>query len=102
MIDLKSINLIKPIEKFDEKKLTKNDKNLKEATEDFEAVIIKILLDAQDKTIDREDSMFYGGNGEDIFRSMLNDERSKSMSKSGEFGLAKLMYEQLSKNNLKK
>ena len=89
MIDLKSINLIKPIEKFDEKKLTKNDKNLKEATEDFEA-------------IDREDSMFYGGNGEDIFRSMLNDERSKSMSKSGEFGLAKLMYEQLSKNNLKK
>ena len=46
--------------------------------------------------------MFYGGNGEDIFRSMLNDERSKSMSKSGEFGLAKLMYEQLSKNNLKK
>ena len=102
MIDLKSINLIKPIEKFDEKKLTKNDKNLKEATEDFEVVFIKILLDAQDKTIDREDSMFYGGNGEDIFRSMLNDERSKSMSKSGEFGLAKLMYEQLSKNNLKK
>lgn len=102
MIDLKSINLIKPMEKFDEKKLTKNDKNLKEATEDFEAVFIKILLDAQDKTIDREGSMFYGGNGEDIFRSMLNDERSKSMSKSGEFGLAKLMYEQLSKNNLKK
>ena len=102
MIDLKSINLIKPIEKFDEKKLTKNDKNLKEATEDFKAVFIKILLDAQDKTIDREDSMFYGGNGEDTFRSMLNDERTKSMSKSGEFGLAKLMYEQLSKNNLKK
>ena len=102
MIDLKSINLIKPIEKFDEKKLTKNDKNLKKATEDFEAVFIKILLDAQDKTIDREDSMFYRGNGEDIFRSMLNDERSKSMSKSGEFGLAKLMYDQLSKNNLKK
>jgi len=98
MIDLKSVNLIKPLEKLDEKKLTKNDKSLKEATEDFESIFIKMLLDAQDKTIDREDSLFYGGNGEDIFRGMLNEERSKSMAKSGEFGLAKLMYEQLSRN----
>ena len=98
MIDLKSVNLIKPIEKFDEKKLTKNEKNLKEATEDFESIFIKLLLDAQDKTIDREDSMFYGGNGEDIFRGMLNEERAKGMAKSGEFGLAKLMYDQLSRN----
>lgn len=98
MIDLKSINLIKPLEKIDEKKLTKSDKNLKAATEDFESIFIKMLLDAQDKTVDREDSLFSGGNGEDVFRSMLNEERSKSMAKTGEFGLAKLMYDQLSKN----
>lgn len=98
MIDLKSVNLIKPTEKFDEKKLTKNEKSLKEATEDFESIFIKMLLDAQDKTVDRKDSMFYGGNSEDIFRSMLNEERSKGMAKTGEFGLAKLMYDQLSKN----
>lgn len=98
MIDLKSVNLIKPTEKFDEKKLTKNEKSLKEATEDFESIFIKMLLDAQDKTVDRKDSMFYGGNSEDIFRSMLNEERAKGMAKTGEFGLAKLMYNQLSKN----
>lgn len=98
MIDLKSVNFVKPINKIDESKLTKNEKSLKEATEDFESIFIKMLLDAQDKTVDREGSMFYGGNSEDIFRGMLNEERSKSMAKSGEFGLAKLMYEQLSKN----
>lgn len=98
MIDLKSINLVKPTQNFDEKKLSKDDKALKQATEEFEAIFIKMLLDAQDKTVDREGSMFYGGNGEDIFRGMLNEERSKTMAKSGEFGLAKLMYEQLSKN----
>lgn len=98
MIDLDSVNLIKPIEKFNEKKLSKDEKALKETTEEFEAIFIKMLLDAQEKTIDRKSSMLYGGNGEDIFRSMLNDERAKSISKSGELGLAKVMYEQLSRN----
>lgn len=97
-MDLKNINLFKPTQSIDEKKLTKNQKNLKAATEDFEAIFIKMLLDAQDKTVDREGSMFYGGNGEDVFRGLLNEERSKSMSKTGEFGLAKIMYNQLSKN----
>lgn len=98
MIDLKNVNFVKPLEKIDEKKLTKNEKSLKEATEEFESIFIKMLLDAQDKTVDRENSMFYGGNSEDIFRSMLNQERSKDLAKTGEFGLAKIMYEQLSKN----
>ncbi len=98
MIDLKSVNFVKPLEKIDDKKLTKSEKSLKEATEEFESIFIKMLLDAQDKTVDRESSMFYGGNSEDIFRSMLNQERSKDLAKSGEFGLAKIMYEQLSKN----
>lgn len=98
MIDLKSVNFVKPTEKFDEKKLTKNEKSLKEATEEFESIFIKMLLDAQDKTVDRENSMFYGGNSEEIFRGMLNGERSKQISKTGEFGLAKLMYDQLSQN----
>jgi len=98
MIDLKSVNFMKPTEKFDEKKLTKDEKSLKQATEDFESIFIKMLLDAQDKTVDRENSMFYGGNSEEIFRGMLNEERSKSIAKTGEFGLAKIMYEQLSKN----
>lgn len=98
MIDLKSVNLIRPTEKIDEKKLNKDEKSLKSATEEFESIFIKMLLDAQDKTVDRENSMFYGGNSEDIYRSMLNSERAKDMSKTGEFGLAKMMYEQLSKN----
>lgn len=99
-MDLKTdyVKLMEPTKKIDETFITKDKKNLKAATQDFESIFIKILLDAQDKTIDRENSMFYGGNGEDIFRGMLNGERAKSMAQTGEFGLAKLMYDQLSKN----
>lgn len=100
MVDLKTnyVNFIKPAKKLDNIELTKDEKALKEATEEFESIFIKMMLDSADKTIDRKSSMFYGGNSEDIFRGLLNEERSKAMAKSGDFGLAKLMYDQLSKN----
>ncbi|MGM0508151.1 MAG: rod-binding protein [Fusobacteriota bacterium] len=77
--------------------LTKEKEKLKQVTEEFEAIFIKMTLDAMDKTVDRKDGLFHGGQSEEIFRDMLNDERSKGMSKSGGFGLAKSMYDQLSK-----
>ncbi len=49
-----------------------------------------------DKTIDKKDSMFYGGNAEDVFQGMLNDERAKEISKSGGIGLSEMIYKQLS------
>lgn len=99
MINLKTdyVKYLKPTTKIDEK-LTKDEEELKKVTEEFESILIKMMLDSADKTIDRKSSMFYGGNSEEIFRGMLNDERAKEMAKSGDFGLAKMMYEQLSKN----
>lgn len=100
MIDLKTnyVNFLKPAQKLENVNLNKDEKALKDATEEFESIFIKMMLDSADKTIDRKSSMFYGGNSEDIFRGLLNEERAKEMAKSGDFGLAKLMYDQLSKN----
>ncbi|BDU50228.1 rod-binding protein [Haliovirga abyssi] len=76
---------------------TKQEKALKKTTEEFESIFLKMMMDEMDKTVDRKNSMFYGGNAEDVFRGMLNQKRADSWSKSGGVGLAKVMYEQLSK-----
>ncbi|TDT71804.1 flagellar protein FlgJ [Hypnocyclicus thermotrophus] len=91
---LKYLNTVK----IPEKKLTKDEKALKETSEEFEALFVKMLLDSMDKTVDKSNNMFYAGNSEEIFKSMLNTEYSKQMAKSSDFGIAKNIYEQLSKN----
>ncbi len=75
---------------------TKEDKELRKVSQDFESLFLKKLFDEMDKTVNREGSLFSGGNAEEIFRGMLNDERAKSISKSGGIGLADLIYKQLS------
>jgi len=68
---------------------------LKEACQDFEAIFIKQMLDSMRKTINRN-GLIQRNMGEDIFEDMLYDEYAKRMAKSGDFGIAELMYKQLS------
>lgn len=85
------------IEKNKTNKIENKEKeDLKKVSQDFEALFLKKLFDEMDKTVDRKNSLFDGGNAEEIFRGMLNDERAKSISKSGGIGLADLIYKQLS------
>jgi Rod binding domain-containing protein len=74
-------------------------KKLKKAAQDFESVFFQQLLTALDKTIDRSNEMFSGGQAEDTFRGMMNQEVAKlataSPAGSG-FGLAQTVYQQLS------
>ena len=79
-------------------KIEKKDKKLEKVAQDFEAIFIKKLFDEMDKTIDRKNSLFYGGEAEDIFRGMLNEERAKDMAKTGGIGLSEIIYKQLSRN----
>ena len=76
-----------------------DDKKLKQASKDFEAVFVNQMLEAMDKTVDRENSFLNGGSSEEYFRGMLNEEISKSMTNrvggSG-FGLAEAIYRQMS------
>ena len=68
---------------------------LKDACRDFEALFIKQMLDTMRKTVNKS-GMLDGGMAEDVFEDMLYDEYSKSMADTGSFGIARLMYSELS------
>lgn len=76
-------------------------KKLKQAAQEFEAIFVQQLLDAMDKTVDRENSILSGGSSEQYFRGMLHEEIAKSMTTglggSG-FGLAEAIYRQAAEN----
>ncbi|MDC7226906.1 MAG: rod-binding protein [Spirochaetales bacterium] len=68
---------------------------LKEACQDFEALFIKQMLDTMRQTVSKS-GMLDGGMAEDVFEDMLYDEYAQSMAKTGNFGIAKMMYSEMS------
>jgi Rod binding domain-containing protein len=74
------------------------DKKLLRAAQDLEAVFAQQLLNAMDKTIDRENSLLGGGHAESMFRGMLNEHIAQSWARrpggSG-IGLSDVIYTQL-------
>ncbi len=80
---------------------TNDEKKLKKAAQEFESIFMQQLLDAMDKTVDRQSSLFDSGTSQEYWRSMLNQEVSKSISNrtggSG-FGLAESIYRQMAQN----
>ncbi len=72
------------------------DKKLKQACEDFEAIFLQQLLKSMRKTVVKSGLMDSSGQGE-IFRDMLDAEVAKSAAKTHSAGIADLLYKQLSK-----
>jgi peptidoglycan hydrolase FlgJ len=81
----------------------KDAKALDGATRDLESVFVYMLLKEMRKTVP-ETKFMHGGRGEEIFRDMLDEEMSKKMSAApGEgLGIAKMLYEQLSRPTVTK
>lgn len=79
-------------------KKTAIDKNseLYKASLDFEALFIKQMLDVMRKTIHKEDDLLANGVGQDMYEDMLYDEYAKKMASTGQFGLAEMIYRQVS------
>jgi len=79
-------------------KIDKNveDKALREQTDAFEAVIVKMLMDNAMKD---EKNLFSSQNdpGDKIYKSMYRDELSKASS--GSFGFSQMLYDYLSQKN---
>jgi len=69
---------------------------LYKASQDFEALFIKQMLDVMRKTIHKEDDLLNGGMGQDVYEDMLYDEYAKKMASTAQFGLAGMIYRQLS------
>ena len=81
-----------------DKRISNDDKMLKEQTDNFESILIKQLLDNSLKT---DNALFPKQAGSEIYQSMYNDAISKEVS--GGFGFSKMLFEFLKENqNLQK
>ena len=72
------------------------DKELRKACQDFESVFTYELLKSMRKTIDKCD-LFHGGEGEEIYESLLDQELAKNVSGYGSNSLSEILYRQLSR-----
>ena len=65
------------------------------ASQEFEAIFIKQMLNAMRKTT-LSSGLLDGGLSQKVFKDMLYDEYATSMSQSANFGLADTIYRALS------
>jgi flagellar protein FlgJ len=73
---------------------SRKDESLQKACKDFESVFTHELLKSMRKTVEKCD-LFHGGQGEEVYESLLDMELSKSMSDGGANSIAAQLYEQL-------
>lgn len=78
----------------DKAQQTKDDKKLRKACKDMEAVFLNLMLTTMRSTVQKSDLI--DTSKEEIMRSMLDSEMSKNMAEAGGIGLADMMYRQLS------
>lgn len=70
------------------------DEKLHNACVEFESIFIKQMLNAMKKNVEKS-GLIEGGMAEDIFDDMLYDEYALVMAKNSHFGLADMIYRQL-------
>ncbi|MEI8390294.1 MAG: rod-binding protein [bacterium] len=77
-------------------KNNKTDEQLKKSAQDFESVFITQFLETLNSTVEKSEE-FSGGRGEEMFRSMMNEEVAKNISSNPRtsFGFAQQIYEQM-------
>ena len=76
---------------------------LKEASENFEAIFLNLMLKSMIKISSDENNSIFGGDnfGEDVLDGIFYLELSRHIAKSGKFGIAELVYKQLEQKDLK-
>ncbi len=73
---------------------TQRDESLKKACKDFEAVFTYQILKSMRSTVEKCD-LFHGGQGEEIYESLLDQELSKKIAGGGSNSLSEFLYQQL-------
>ena len=71
-----------------------DEKAIRKAAEEFEAVFVSRMLAPMFETLET-DTMFGGGPGEDIYRSMMVEEYGKVIARSGGIGIADAVAREL-------
>lgn len=75
-------------------KLNKDKDQLGKLAEDFEAVFLELVLKNMRNTVQKSE-LVDGGNGEEVFRSLLDTEYAKSMASQKHGGIAESIEKQL-------
>lgn len=89
-----NINKLNNLDSLSKQKL--EDKKLKETCKEFESIFIKQMLNSMKSTV-KKTGLVKESMGEKLFDDMLYDEYAKKMANTSQFGIADMMYKQLSK-----
>ena len=76
--------------------MNKQQKKLWDTCIEAESLFVGKMLKEMRKTVDKGEWL-HGGYAEEIFEDMLYDEYSLQVSKNSNFGMAKLLYNELSR-----
>ena len=87
--------LMSSVEKNSSKKKPVNEK-LWNACVEAESLFVGKMLKEMKSTVHKSEWL-HGGYAEDIFEDMLYDEYALKVSKNSDFGMAKMLYEELSR-----
>lgn len=74
------------------------DRDLKKACNEFESLVMHELLKGMRRTVEKCD-LFHGGQGEEIYESLLDMELAKKLAGLGPNSLAAMLYRQISPEN---
>ncbi len=80
--------------------VAKRNQDIKEASVQLEAIMLKMLYGEMWKTVPKD--TFFGDekdNAMEIYRDMHNEELTKKMAEGGGIGLAEFIYKQLTETN---
>jgi flagellar protein FlgJ len=75
-------------------RLAKDKKQLGKLAQEFESVFLELVMKNMRNTVQKSE-LIDGGNGEDIFRDLLDGEYAKSMAGQGNSGVGESIEKQL-------
>ncbi|SHH19724.1 rod-binding protein [Tepidibacter thalassicus] len=78
----------------------KDNKKLMKACKELEAEFVKIMFKEMKKTVPK-DTLMQKSSGREIFEDLYTEELATQASTNSSLGLAKLIYEQFTKTNMR-
>lgn len=87
----------KKIKTMTEDEVTQRNEEIKDASVQLEALLLKMMYNEMWKTVPKNE-LFGSSNAMDIYRDMYNEELTKKAAEGGGIGLADYIYKQLTKN----
>ena len=88
----------KTIKKMTPAEVAQRNQEIKEASVQLEALLLKMMYNEMWKTVPKNE-LFGSSNAMEIYRDMYNEEITKKAAEGGGIGLADYIYKQLTKNH---